>query len=453
MNNRLKEIAAFSLPICASNLINILGNLIAVVYVAKLGVNHIAALSLASSLYISLLTIATTTTYATSILIGHVFAKHDFTCKSQVGEIFNTANRACLLVCLPIALVLWHGSTLLLLAGQPLKLTQLTTGYFHFAALALCPLILSMVNSQLCIGIGLPKISFIFSVIRLLLTIFFTYCLVLGKFSFPLLGITGVSVAALIVQIIICLLYYCFFAYSSRFKPFKLGSQLLSIDLNSMIHFYKIGLPIGIQFGGELGALFVNTMMLGYLGVNALVASQVVSQYGLLLIMISLGVSQALSVITSGNYAKGDIEQIKQDTRLGVQLNSMIFFVAGIFILVGYRQMLAVYIDIHDPSNQKLFYLTCILFGINWLSLYIDGLRNLFSGVLRGLQQSHYPMQIGLYCLWLISIPCAYIGGFLLRGGAVGLGLGFLLGFLFASILLWQRLSHANDLNYNEIAL
>ncbi len=59
---------------------------------------------------------------------------------------------------------------------------------------------------------------------------------------------------------------------------------------------FLLGYPIGMQFGGELAAMTVATYFMGYFGVTALAASQIVSQYALLIIMITLGLSQALSI-------------------------------------------------------------------------------------------------------------------------------------------------------------
>ena len=60
-----------------------------------------------------------------------------------------------------------------------------------------------MINGQLLIGLGMPNISFIFSIIRLFLNVAVSYCLILGKFSLPKLGIAGITASAFFVQIVI----------------------------------------------------------------------------------------------------------------------------------------------------------------------------------------------------------------------------------------------------------
>jgi len=55
---------------------------------------------------------------------------------------------------------------------------------------------------------------------------------------------------------------------------------------------FSLGFPIGIQFGAELAAMTVATYFMGYFGVIALAASQIVSQYSLIVVMVTLGLSQ-----------------------------------------------------------------------------------------------------------------------------------------------------------------
>ncbi|MCW8449917.1 MATE family efflux transporter [Legionella quinlivanii] len=441
MDHRLKKIALFSLPVSANNLINILGNIIGVILVAQLGIKEIAAVNISTSLYIVLLTITSTCTYATSILTGIEVAKAESGQDSSHARVFQSSIIAIILFSLPIAVIMWHGSNLLELAGQPGTLTQLTVPYFHFASLAIFAINLGMVNSQFCIGLKKPKISLYFSLLRLLLISILSYGLILGHMGLPKLGIAGIPASAFYAQSIVCLLMYAYFMVSLDFKRLNLFKHFKQLTLSSLIRFYKLGVPIGVQFGGELAAIFVNTMMIGYFGTDALAASQVSIQYGLLLIMIFLGLSQTLSVFTSINYQENQVQTIKKDCLAAVKLHSILFLGLGVLFAIAYRPLISLYFDVNLVENYYLLNLTLIITAIRWFILYFDGLRSLFAGVLRGLGHSAYPMKIGLFCLWFISNLCSYLIGFVLNGGIIGLCIGFSSGFVVASLLLWLRLN------------
>lgn len=84
--------------------------------------------------------------------------------------------------------------------------------------------------------------------------------------------------------------------------------------------------------------------------------------------------------------------------------------------------------------------LAIYFFAIAGVVLFVDGIRNLISGALRGLHDSSSPMKIGIICLWLIALPMCCCVGFVFHGGPVGLRIGFSSGFLIAAVLLFRRI-------------
>lgn len=452
MKQRLIKIFLFALPISASNLVNMLSSFIAMVFLAQISIKYVAAVSLSAALYYCFLTILTTSTYATSILISHEIGKTHDSHTSSIATVYSTGLLANLILIIPASVLLWHGDWLLTITGQDKLLSALTIPYFHYGALSLFPTLISTVNTQFFIGIGKPRISLFIAILRLITTVFFSYCLILGKFSMPKLGTGGITAAIALGQLFICIITFALLWLSPYFKPYHLFKHFLRTNKQMLMKFYRIGLPIGIQFGGELLAIAVITMMLGHLGVNALAATQIVSQFGMFLIMIMLGIVQALSVLTSASFGQRNFRLIRQDLFTSIVLLSSIYIAAGILVVVFYQPLLSLFFNIHDPSKADLLFLTLALMAIRWTNLWIDGLRNLFSATLRGVHLSAYPMQVGLACLWLISLPMSYIGGFIYPGHAIGLTIGFSGGFITASIILWlkiQNLTH-QFINKNE---
>jgi MATE family multidrug resistance protein len=94
------------------------------------------------------------------------------------------------------------------------------------------------------------------------------------------------------------------------------------------------------------------------------------------------------------------------------------------------------------PVDEALQQLIGSFFAINAVFLLIDGVRNILSGLLRGMQDFKAAMCVGLIASWLVALPMSYVVAFVLHGGAIGLRLGFLSGFLLNVGLLLVRLSH-----------
>ena len=49
-----------------------------------------------------------------------------------------------------------------------------------------------------------------------------------------------------------------------------------------------------------------------------------------------------------------------------------------------------------------------------------DGLGIVSNGCLRGAGDTRWAMYIGVGYAWLLFVPLAYLGGFVLNGGAIG---------------------------------
>ncbi len=434
----MKKVTRFAIPITAGALINMLSSFAAMLMVAQLGQTELAAGALAIPTFITFLTVFGTIFYAIGILVSHQRGQEQ--ASTHIGQLVKNGLYLALLLTIPAGLLLWHIDKLLLAFHQPIDLIHIARPYFHYAAWVMLPTLLFSVISQFYMGIGKPKFTMAVASISLPLIILVSYVLILGKLGLPQMGLAGISCAALIVQSSMCFALFIYIYINKNLKQYAIfsGSFIPNIRLCKSI--FTLGLPIGIQFGAELAAMTVATYMMGYFGVIPLAASQIVSQYAMFVVMIILGLSQALSVLISEAYAQKNMSLIKQYIISGKLILSLVFI--GIFTAFLFlpHWLMQPYINIHDPMNAELIHLTNIFFVLAGIMLFFDGMRNLFSGELRGLHDSHSPMRIGVMCMWLVSLPASYIIGFTLHGGPIGLRLGFLTGFIVACGFLWARI-------------
>jgi MATE family multidrug resistance protein len=227
--------------------------------------------------------------------------------------------------------------------------------------------------------------------------------------------------------------------FSKSIKKYKIFSCGFWPNWSLCKNIFSLGIPVGIQFGSEIAAMTVATYFMGYFGVTALAAIQIVGQYSLIVVMITLGISQAVSILVSEALGNHDIYLMKQYLLSAIIILVSFFVLVFVVFLLIPKSLISIFIDINNPSNHQLVSLAIDLFIISAVLLLVDGVRNLLSGGLRGLHDSKAPMKIGVSCLWLISLPICYLVAFPLKGGPLGLRISFISGFLVAVILLWQR--------------
>ena len=85
-------------------------------------------------------------------------------------------------------------------------------------------------------------------------------------------------------------------------------------------------------------------------------------------------------------------------------------------------------------TTEKLIAL--LVLGL--ITLFLDGIKNIYSSGLRGFQNSKLPMLIGVGSLWIISLPICYTTEFYFSIGPVGMRVSFMSGFIVATVILWK---------------
>jgi multidrug resistance protein, MATE family len=437
-SSALRRLAGFALPICASFLINMIANFVAMMMVGKLGHLQLAAGALAVSTYITILTIGTSLFYAIGILISH--ARGQEKNPEEIGQIVKNGLWLTVMLGLPGGILLWNVNHVLIFFKQDPRLVAIAQHYFHHAAFAMfTTLVLTLLN-QFYMGVNRPKLSMFTALISLPLNILLAYGLVLGHFGLPQLGLGGITFSTSIVQALVCAIALISIHYSSAFNKYRIFSGGLWPNKQLCKNILQLGLPIGAQSGIELAAMAGSTYLMGFFGVFALAASQIVSQYVMLVIMVILGMSQALAVLVSEAYGRHDINLVRLNIRAAFILLVSLFSVILTLFFFYAPALINFYIDSRHPVNQHLVHLASKLFVVAGVLLFCDGARNLLAGALRGLHDPKTPMRVGIICLWFVSLPLSYLVGFGLKAGPVGLRAGFVTGFFLAAIFLWKRL-------------
>lgn len=440
LSNNIYKVAMFALPISASVLIYMCSNFVAMFFVARLGQLQLAAAALAITTYLTIMTIVTTVFYAIAILISNYKAQG----KSfiEMGALVKNGLWLAAVFTILSAIILWNMDQLLLLFRQDPQLVKLTHDYFHYAALVMLPTLMTTVIVQFYTGIGKPHFTFITASISLPVMVVLSYALVLGKFGCPQLSLAGVSCAAFIVQSVMCVCLLTHMFMNPQLESFHIFSGKFLPNLSLCKIIFTLGMPIGMQFGSELAAMTAATYLTGYFGVVALAASQIVAQYNMLIVGMTIGLSQATSMLISSAYGKGDTTLVKQYIKSAILILLFIFTWVLTLFYITPHYLISLYINISDPNNSALVKLATYFFMISGIMLFVDAIRNIFSDGLRGLHDTKTPMLISSASLWVVSLPACYFFGFVCHGGPIGLRVGFASGFFVAAWVLWKKLSH-----------
>lgn len=432
---RYKKLITIATPIAATSIASILSNIIAMIFVARLGHQQLAAGALVSSTYIALLVIATGSMYSVSILIAGT--PRDNT--KEIRKIFHTSIVVGLLLATFIGFAFYMIVPILTLFHQQPDLITMAAKYFHTMIFALVLIIPYMVLQQFFIGTERPAVNLKVTLVSLVTTTILSYIFILGKLGFPSFGLQGLAIAQIISLIMIIFLYFHQLVKTGDQAKYQLITIQFAFSSSKAIKILKIGLPIGIQYNAELAAMTIATYFIGWMGSQVLAAAQISTQASMFAVMVFLGVSQSASVLVSQSVSQGKVQLAIDYNRVANMTGLVLMMIVSVIFITLPKFLIHFYVDVNNPANQLIVHEATVLLAISGCVLLLDSIRNITAGSLRGIQDSQSAMIWGIICQWIIALPLAYYFGFLAHLGAGGVRLGFVFGYAICVLILWNR--------------
>ncbi|MGD9152055.1 MAG: MATE family efflux transporter [Gammaproteobacteria bacterium] len=432
-----KKIFGFALPIVGQRLVIATNGFVGMLMIARLGHAQMAAGALVTSVYTMLFVIATSVIYSMGVIGGQLYGAKKYL---ELGKILRQTWLLAIIIAVPLILVMWNISPVLLLFKQDKHLVLLTQSYFHILSWGVLPLMILFTCSQFMVGVAKPTVSLCFSLASIVVTLAPAYCLVFGKLGLPAMGMTGVALAITMKNYIICivaLIYLLCSKYCKKFNVFNFSGEKSFYYLKRLL---QVGVPISIQFAAELSAFCMGTFMMGWLGQTALAAWQIVLQLNVVAVMVPFGISQASGVLVGHAVGGQQFHQTRVLSYAAVSIGLFCALIIGAAYLIIPKVLIGFYINVNQLANARLVHIAVLLMAVGAFSQFFDASRNIATGALRGFHDTKVPMWIGILATWIVNLPVGYFCAFILNWGPVGLSCGFMLGVFIGAVLIIKRL-------------
>jgi multidrug resistance protein, MATE family len=429
------QLIRLALLLSLSQVVSASGGFISVLIIAPLGKEVLAATGLIFGALIPLLFASQAMLFAIGILIRDAYSKGDektIICVMQQGFYLATALGV-------IVVILFYNITyILVFFKQDVKVVFLVQKYMNFAIWGVFPYLWLTVFNQSAIGLSLPSLPVTGSIIAFSLSVVLSYVLILGKVGFPSLGIAGLGLATILTSWTVLFSTAWLLSYKKSFDNCRLV-HFGKLDMYVFLRLLRLGWPISIQYALELGAFASITLLMGTINVSALAAQQIASQITFIATMLPLGFSYATAIHVSHARALNNGTLAKNITLISTFAASVIMAFLAIFYLVFPELIVSLYAKSGEDTDSLVFKYAITLLGIAGFMQLFDSMRNIMTGALRGLQDTRIPMFIGGLSCWLIGVPLGWLLCFKFNIGPAGLYYGFLVGILWATLVIGQR--------------
>jgi putative MATE family efflux protein len=292
-------------------------------------------------------------------------------------------------------------------------------------------------------GTGDSKTPFYFLILSTVLGIVLTPAFILGWLGLPKIGIAGAAIAGYIANAaaFVALLIYL----ARRNHPLQFDFEMLRdmrVDWKLLAKIVRIGVPTGIQ------TILVALAEIAVISFVNRFGSDATAAYGAVNQIVGYVQFPAMSIgITASIFGAQSIGAHRQDklnsvVRSGVTLN---YIIGGFIVLLCYVfawEILGWFIT--DPRPLDIAH---ELLMITLWSYLLFGNSAVLSGIMRSSGTVFWPTVIGIFTIWGVEVPAAYL--LMHRLGIDGVWMGYPIAFVVGVTLqfcyyevFWKKKTH-----------
>jgi multidrug resistance protein, MATE family len=429
LQHEVRPLINLAIPLVAGSLSFTLFGLINSYFLGPLGEVPLAAASLTMSISIIIYGALFGLIGPIGYFIGTAYGAND---AKKISEVIKHGVVLGLMAGVIGFLLMALGLLILPYLGQPLEVLQIITPFWLLTGASMVPFFTSFVFKQFYDSTNKPWTGTALSLIPVIVNIPLTWVLVTGQFGLPALGLTGAGVSAVVSGVVGVIVMASHFYLTPAHAPYQVRS---SWQRSAFTEQLREGLPMGVQYFLEGGAITVAGVLIGLLGATALAANQIVFSVLGILWIVPIGMSMAVGIRVAQAAGGGEKQRARSIGVTGMVIASLWSLLFTALLILWGEWVASLFV-----SEPEVIAVATLLFIVWGLSQIFDGIQSVGVGVLRGLFDNRYPTVVSLIAYWLISLPLGYLFGFVLNWGAAGVWAGYGAGLAIASALLVRRL-------------
>jgi MATE family multidrug resistance protein len=375
---------------------------------ARYSADDLAALAMASAIFISVYVGLTGVVSALAPIAGQLFGAKRY---DEIGEEVRQALWLAVLLSVFGALVLWNADLILDISQVGPEIHAKASLYMHILVLGLPASMAMRVLIALHNAVSRPTVITIVQLVGLAAKFPLNYLFIYGAFGIEGMGGPGCAVATVIINWL-WLLITLWIVMSGRFyKPFALFTRFSKPDLHRIGVMLMLGMPIGFSYLIEVTSFTFMSLFIARLGTEALAGHQIVANIGTVIYMVPLSLSIATMTLVSQSIGANKQSRAEQ---IGW---SSVFFTTTLCAVIGltawfFRTEL---LNLYDPQDEvKQFAVPLFLF-IAFYQIF-DALQVSAAFILRAYRIAFWPMLIYAVSLWGVGLGGGYLLGFNVTG-------------------------------------
>ncbi len=372
-------------PLFIANLAIVGNGTIDAVMAGRLSATDLAAVAVASSIYITVYIGFMGVLQALSPIAGHHYGARRW---RAIGDDVQQALWLSLLLTvagLPFVLSTdaWLG-----FARVDANVAPVATLYLRAIAFGLPAALATRVFVALNAAVARPKVTMTINLLALALKVPLNHVFMTGVGPFPALGGAGAGVATAVLSwlmLAMSLAVWHFDPFYARFRSTEAHGPRWSALREQL----KLGLPIGLSSLFEITSFTLMAVLIARLGTSAVAGHQIAANLIAILFMVPLSLGIATSVLVAQALGAGDARVARRAALRGFRVAIGIAVAAASALWLLREPIVALYTNDASVASVALS-----LLGLAALFHLFDASQGVAGFVLRGYKSTFWPMVI-----------------------------------------------------------
>ncbi|MFN8388352.1 MAG: MATE family efflux transporter [Anaerolineales bacterium] len=406
--NFIRAALALAVPIAFQQLITAGLNMIDVLMVGQLGEASVAALGLANQVFFLLILFVFGVTSGMSIFTAQFWGKGD-------AESIRKVLGICLVVAIAVAAMfslaaVFIPETLMSFYTEDSEVIKLGSDYLRIVGLSYVLMAIAFSYISILRSITQVAMTVVVSVVALGLKTIIGYSLIFGHFGLPALGVRGAAIGTATGWAFECVLLLIL-VYTLKTPLAANPLTFFHFDRAFLFNVLRTSMPAAInEMAWSFGITTYNAVY-ARIGTDAIAAININATIEELMFVLFIGLGNACSVMVGNKIGEKEKETAFEYSRR-FTIMAVSLALAGSVIVFFSRGFIA---SLYQVSDSAIFDLKNIMLVYSlsaWLRVYNF---MLFIGALRAGGDTRFAMFTELFSIWLIGVPAALIGGFVLH--------------------------------------
>ena len=410
--NIFKNYISFTIPLLLGNLLQTGYSIVDTIFLGRVGVDAIAAVSLSFSLLFVMFSLSMGLSMGSTTLVAQYAGAKD---KVLLNKAVKNSIAFSLIigVFFSIAAVMLSGP-LIRLMGSPPEIEADAIIYMRIFSAGIIFMYSFFLVSAILRGLGDSKTPLRFMAVSTTVNIILDPILIFGFGPIPRMEVAGAALATTIAMA--CAAFYGLWYLNKKQEYFDLSFKGFKFDRDIIKSILRFGLPAGIgQTINALGSTVV-VRVVTFFGPVPLAVYGVGTKVDSLIMMPAMSMSIAAAAMVGQNIGANQLERARKTAWIGmIMLGGLLIVMATILALFPYY---AVRVFSDDPTilQPGIEYIRILAVSYPFMAVIM-----LLGGVFRGSGAALAAMAISIGTLWIVRVPLAVFLSINLGQGSSGI--------------------------------